>query len=554
MAEITEEQRPGVEPGAVTDRLQATDNSELDRHRTESNDEASQRHIRGSSILLAGRFVSLGLNFGVQVLTVRYLSKSNYGAFAYALSVVSMGASVSLFGLDKAISRFIPIYHERDQLRRMLGTVVMTAGTIIAIGLALIFAVVGFQSVLGARVVNDPQALSLLVILVALAPMHALDSWFQGMFAVFAKPQAIFFRRHVLGPGLKLLAVVLVILSGAGVYTLAWGYLAGGVLGLLAYVTMLWRLLKDNNLLQMSLLRNLEMPFREVFSFSSPLLTSDVVNILRSSMVIVLLEYFSTTTQIAEFRAVLPVAGLNLVVMQSFKYLFTPLAARLFTREDKKGMNDLYWRTAIWIAVFSFPIFAVTFSLARPLTVLLFGERYASSGAILAILALANYFNSALGLNSYTLRVYGKVRYIVSIDIASGLLSLVASLLLIPTYGAIGAAIGVASTLIIYNLLNHLGLLLGTDIQLFQWRYLRVYAAIVAGAVLLWLANGFLETQMPGFVSSQDVARYLTLGISLAFAALVSVLLLRLNRGVMDVDKMFPELKRIPMVGRLVGM
>lgn len=532
----------------------ASVDSELAQHRTESNEAASQRHIRGSSILLAGRFVSLGLNFGVQVLTVRYLSKSDYGAFAYALSVVSMGASVSLFGLDKAVARFIPIYHERDQLRRMLGAVLMTLGTIIGIGLALIFLVTGLRSLLGANFVNDPQALSLLVVLIALAPMQALDSWFQGMFAVFAKPQAIFFRRHVLGPGLKLLAVVVVILSGAGVYALALGYLAGGFLGLLAYVTMLWKLLRDNGLLKRSLLRNVELPFREVFSFSSPLLTSDVVNILKSSMVVILLEYFSTTTEIAEFRAVLPVAGLNLVVMQSFKYLFTPLAARLFAREDKEGLNDLYWQTAVWIAVFSFPIFALTFALAQPVTVLLFGDRYASSGLILAILALGNYFNSALGLNSYTLRVYGKVRAIVSIDLASGLLSLLVSLLLVPQYGAVGAAIGVATTLIVYNLLNHLGLLLGTDIRLFEKRYLRVYASIIGGALLLWLANVLFETYLPTVLSSQNIAQIATLILSLGLTALVSLLLLRLNRTVMDVDNMFPELKRLPLVGKVMGV
>ncbi len=500
-------------------------------------DRASQRHIRGSTILLVGRIISLALNFGVQVLTVRYLTKSDYGAFAYALSIASIGASISLFGLDKAVTRFIPIYHEKGDLRKMLGTVVMTLGTIIGIGLALIFIVTGLRAVWGAYVVNDPTALSLLVIMIALAPMQAMDSWFQGMFAVFAKPQAIFFRRHVLGPLLRLLAVLVVILSGATVYTLAVGYLIGGLLGLLAYLTMLWQLLRENKLLAGSLIRNLDIPFREVFSFSSPLLTSDVVTILRSSMVIVFLEYFTTTTEVAELRAVLPVAGLNLVVMQSFKYLFTPLAARLFAREDKQGLNNLYWRTAIWIAVFSFPIFAVSFSLAQPLTILIFEERYASSGIILAILALGNYFNAAVGLNSYTLRVYGKVRYIVGIDLASGLLSVAFSLLLIPRYGAIGAAIAVSATLIIYNLLNHAGLSLGTEIDLFQWRYLRVYASIIASAALLWLFDALLE---PHF------------GISFALTALVSIVLLRINREVMDVEVMFPELKRLPLLRTLM--
>ena len=56
---------------------------------------ATKQHIRGSSLLLAGRILSLGLNLGVQVLLIRYLAKTDYGAFAYAIALVSMGASSS---------------------------------------------------------------------------------------------------------------------------------------------------------------------------------------------------------------------------------------------------------------------------------------------------------------------------------------------------------------------------------------------------------------------------------------------------------------------------
>jgi hypothetical protein len=50
---------------------------------------AVNRQIRGSSLLLIGRTLSMAVNFAVQVLIVRYLSKTDYGAFAYALSIVA---------------------------------------------------------------------------------------------------------------------------------------------------------------------------------------------------------------------------------------------------------------------------------------------------------------------------------------------------------------------------------------------------------------------------------------------------------------------------------
>lgn len=495
---------------------------------------ATRQHIRGSTILFAGRLLSLALNFGVQVLTVRYLAKSDYGAFAYALSIAAMGASVALFGLDKAVARFIPIYEERGEEEKVLGTIVMTLLAILLIGAALVVLFLGMRGFLEARLIQDPLAVSLLLIIILLAPLQALDAWFQGLFAVFAEPRAIFARRYLLGPGLKLAAVLLVIFSRQDVYMLATGYLAGGLLGFLAYAAMLRRLFQARGIRVRAALARIVFPVREVFSFSTPLLTSDVVNILKSTFVIILLEYFASTTQVAEFRAVVPVAGLNLVVMQSFKFLYTPAAARLYAKEDSKGINELYWRTATWIAVFSFPVFAASFSLARPLTVLLFEERYASSAAVLALLALGNYWNAAFGFNAYTLRVFGKVRFIVAIDLLSALIGVLLNLFLIPRYGAIGAAIGTTAALIIYNLFNHAGLLLGTKIDLFQGRYLRVYASIALAASTLFAVDQLFD---PGFIAGA-----LLIG-------LLSLLLLAINWQIMDAARMFPELRRLPIVG-----
>ena len=111
---------------------------------------------------------------------------------------------------------------------------------------------------------------------------------------------------------------------------------------------------------------------------------------------------------------------------------------------------------AEWIAVISFPIFLVTFALAEPY-ILLFGERYAQSGLIMAVLAFGYYFNAALGFNADTLRIYGKLRLTVVIDFLAMFVSVGLSLMLIPRYGAVGAAIATSVTLIIYNILNQIG-------------------------------------------------------------------------------------------------
>ena len=38
----------------------------------------------------------------------------------------------------------------------------------------------------------------------------------------------------------------------------------------------------------------------------------------------------------------------------------------MFARGDQDGMRGLYWQTAIWMAVFSLPVFLLTGPLAEP--------------------------------------------------------------------------------------------------------------------------------------------------------------------------------------------
>jgi O-antigen/teichoic acid export membrane protein len=495
--------------------------------------QAAKKHLRGSTLLLAGRVLSMAINFAVQVLTVRYLSKSDYGAFAYALSMISLGSSLAVFGLEKTITRFVPIYQERGEYHKLFGTLIMSISTVFSIGLFLVLLVFGLRGWIAESFVSDPLSVELLLLMIVLSPIQALDSLMVGMLAVFASPRAIFFRRYILGSGLKLLVVLLLILLHSDVYFLSTGYVAATALGVMLYSGILINYLRHQEFSKYFDIQKVIFPVKEVFRFSIPLLTTNFVYLIRSQLVIVLLEYFRGTVDVAAFRAVQPVSDLNTVVIQSFAFLFMPMMARLFAREDQKGIDDLYWQSAVWITVISFPIFLVTFSLAQPLTILLFGERYAQSGLIMAVLAFGYYFNAALGFNADTLRVYGRLRYTVAIDFLAMFISLGLSLILIPRYGAMGATIVTCGTLVMYNILNHLGLKLATKINLFEWRYLRVYLSIVLGTLGLTILQRLLA---------------LPIYMGVVLAGLISLIVLLINRRVLNIQQTFPELLRFPLV------
>ncbi len=498
---------------------------------------SSRKLVRGSTLLLAGRMFAKFGNFITQILIVRYLTKGDFGAFTYALSIVGFVQAVVTLGLDRSITRFLPIYHERGDHRRLFGTLVIAVSVILSLSVLAVLLLFAGQSLVVTRM-KDPLAVTLLYLLIFLAPLQALDELLIGVFAVFAKPRAIFFRRHVLAPALKLAVVLVLMLTGSSVVYLAIGYVLATLLGLTIYGFQLGGVFREQGLLDGDAARRSLRPWREVFSFTFPLLTTELVYLSMNTVNVVLLEHFRSTAEVASLQAVLPTAKMNEMVMASFATLFTPMAARLFAKHDSEAINALYWRTAIWIAVFSLPVFLLTFSLAKPITVLLYGARYESAAPILALLSFGYYFNAALGFNGLTLKVFGRLRYTVTINVVTALVSIGLSAALIPPHGALGAGFAMMLAMVTHNLLKQAGLRLGTGVRLFEWRYLRVYLSIAVAAGLLWA--------IPGTGTASIVA-------SVVLAAAATIVIIRMNSELLDLHEMFPEVLKLPAIRWLLG-
>jgi O-antigen/teichoic acid export membrane protein len=489
------------------------------------------RQIRGSSLLLIGRTISLGINFLTQVLIVRALTKTDYGAFSYALSIVALGQMIITLGLDRGASRFLSMYEEQEDHDRLLGTLVGVSGIILGLGTLLILGVYLFQGLIAGTLTQGPNALQILLIMILLAPIQAFDQLLTGLLTVFASPRSIFFRKYILAPVLRLAVVAVLILADTGVWFLAVGYVAAGALGIALYVVILWQVLERRGMIRKLRSARMKIPGREILVFAVPLVTTDIVYAFMNTSDAILLEHFKGLDSVAAWRVVQPAAGLNQVVMQSFALLFTPAAARLFARQDRVGVGDLYWRTAIWMAVISYPLFALTFSLADVITVTLYGHRYESSAIYMAMLSFGYYFSTALGFNGLTMRIFGIVRFIIVVNVLSAIVNVALNLLLIPPLGALGAALGTTATLVVFNILKQLGLARGTGISFLDPRHIRVYAIIAVTSIAL------------GAVS---VAFRPPLIVQLGLAGLASLAVLGLNRRSLQIGQTFPEIVRLP--------
>jgi O-antigen/teichoic acid export membrane protein len=331
--------------------------------------------------------------------------------------------------------------------------------------------------------------------------------------------------------------VLLLIGFGAGVRGLALGYVAAGAVGVVVYAWVLIRLLRETELLSRVAMRSIRFPAREVLGFTIPVLTSDLVYLVMNTSDALLLGRFGTVSDVGALRVIQPAARLNQVVFTSFALLFTPVAARLFARGDREGLDHLYWTTAVWIAVLTFPVLILTGPLARPVTTLLYLPRYAGSGIYLTLLGFAYYANAALGFNGLALKVVGRLRYIVAINLLAAVGNLAINLILIPRYGPLGAAIGTTFTLLVFNTMKQLGLR-STGVRLMPPELRTLYLAILA---------------IPAAILVIQLTLSPPLLVGLVLGGLGSLAVFRIARPALRADETFPWLTRLPVIRSLVG-
>lgn len=494
------------------------------------------RQIRGSSLLLAGRGLSLLMNLLTQVIAIRYLSKAGFGAFAFGLALSSIGETLTSPAHNQVLGRFLARYDEEGEPEKVVGTIVLQLVGALGLGIGVIAAVWAAREALTGSL-DAPEATAVVIVLVVLAPLEGIDDVFEALFAVFARPRAIFVRKHLLAPGLRLGAVGLLVAVGGGALFLATAYVVAVALGLVAYGVVLVPLLRERGLLQYVRNRRFSLPVRAVAAATAPMLTVELVFHAVSNIALVVLGLRRGAEEVAALRAVFPAARLNSLVAASFTLLFVPLASRLWARGERQELRDAYWRTAAWMAVLGLPVLVATTALAPITTVLLFGERYEGSAPAMALLSAGYYVSGALGMSLVVLQAVGRLRAMAAWSLAVGVTGIGAVVLVAPRFGATGVALVGAVTLAVQAVASQVVASRVLGMAVLDGRYRRVYLTVLASVVVV-----------AAFVAVVDPEPVL----AVVLAVVVSALALRAVRSHLDVERTFPELARLPLVGPLL--
>ena len=388
----------------------------------------------------------MAIGFLFNVVLARSLGADGTGAFYVALAVVTIASIVSRMGYDKTVVRFVAQHAENADWSAIRAVYLHALQRVTVVSLLLAVGLYFVAGWLAVAVFSSPDLeqplawLSLGLVPLALLALHGqfLKAIRDIGIALFMQNAAIsalclvglLLLPQVGGLGELTLLYVAAIFAASVLAFLLWLY-RGQVTGVVTAEVF------DSDAIRQS--------GRALFVVS-------VVNkIVLPWGAILMLGVFAADADAGQFAI-----ARRLAMLISFAYLAVdsvtaPKFAALFAAGDLQAVQYVARRCAIIMTAVAAPV-ALVFLAAPQWVLAFFGPGFSAAAPALAVLVAGQLVNAATGSTHNLLIMSGHEIVMRNVTILAGILLIVAGLVLVPLYGALGAAIATSASVVGLNL------------------------------------------------------------------------------------------------------
>lgn len=405
------------------------------------------RVARGAGISTAGQGIGRVLGYVSQVALARLLGAQFYGFFTLGVAVVNGVHIVSRFGMENGVVRYVAHHREHGDEARVRGTIVQAL--LITLSISLVLSLVMFfgAGVIADRLPRDaPQMVLVLRAFAFVLPFFVFMSMTAWATQGFQTVTYAAYVQQLIRPGLFLLFIGVCYVIGAGIvgviaaYALAM-FLAG--LAGLYYLRKLFPPLFDRR-------ANTKFETKALFGVSVPMSITQGAQYLNNFSAILILGAFAAGSPVGIFNAAARTATFLTAVRFAFSGIFSPIISGLHARQDREEMGRLYKDVSRWIFTGAFVLFLVIVVFA-PQVMSVFGASFGQGVTALVIVAIAQLYSSSVGPAPRMLAMTGNQNFAMIATSIAAVTGVVVSLILIPRYEILGAAIGMATAIITEN-------------------------------------------------------------------------------------------------------
>jgi len=381
----------------------------------------------------------------------RLYGPAGVGVLALAQSILLGAAVIGKYGMDNGLMKFVGQEQPHINTMQLLR---WSVGISLRVNLAIALAIFFGRTILGNLFQNEYLNSVLIGIAIA-TPAFTLSYLLSGFFKGIQKPATACLLE---GGAIALVAALLVsilnlIMPDNGLATIgaayalaAWLVLFHGALRMFGWITNIEGIKNFKDESEDKLLR------KKFHSSSHEFFVMDLANLVQTVISVLIAGLMLSSEELGLFKSSQQMAMLISFVLIVINAILPPRFAKLNHTGEYEELERLARKGASLGVLVASPL--IIMCLFFPHSVLtLIGDEFSEAAPLLQLLALAQMVNLATGSVGFILAMTGHERIMKNIAWLSSVVGVLLLLVLIPPFGAMGAAVGVAVILVMQNLI-----------------------------------------------------------------------------------------------------
>ncbi|MBI4167341.1 MAG: flippase [Candidatus Aenigmarchaeota archaeon] len=356
------------------------------------------------------------------VIMGKLLSPGEVGRFSTVYNIAMFLVSFASLGINIAITKLFPYYEKNGQRKKIAGSLrwaaKITSLSSIIFGIVLVV----FNSSISKTIpitVNDSVLIFFMIFVTNL--LYITNGYLYGL----QKIKSIFLSDAALSIS-KILVTLPLIILGYSYLGPIYGFLAASLITL----GIRYRLVPRGKG---------PVDKEKIWFYSIPVLVSNIGTMLINQGSIVILSILSTPISVGLFSLIFFLSSPVRMIPQLISFGTFPVMSQ--QSDNKDSVNRIFFHGTRYSMILAFPILATIAIFSKQIILLLASGQYLEGASIIAPLAVAYLFVGLATVFINTLYATGRVNESRNANLIAGFVNLVASMMLIPKFGLLGASL-----------------------------------------------------------------------------------------------------------------
>lgn len=389
---------------------------------------------------LATKVITFVLFYAIHIFLARSLGASEFGRWSYIFSIISVLIVISNFGLNASARKFVAQFNKTNDF----STIVLTS-IILRIVVSVIFSLLTLLAVSFIHTFGRSPQVILILVAVPFVFFSNISEFFKD---IFIGAHRIIFNFVInaveYGSRLFLLAMLVTHITRLEtkeiIVVFSISVLLSSALGLMFG----YKLLKQSKQYSIS-----KVFLKKVLAYSFPIFFGSIGFLIATEANVLMLAALSSEHEVGIYNAAAQLVNkaphITWVLVMGVMPIFAKLSKENVTKYKKIFFNLLKYNTIVFLTIgLGIMLFGNLFFYT------FFGIEYISSALVLKMLVpFMVLYSTAIIFNSF-LDYQGLAVKRTYYFVASSLINLALNLILIPRYGALGAAISTSSAYVPY--------------------------------------------------------------------------------------------------------